>query len=103
MAANTGHEAIEHALQRALTVDNMDFPFGMSPEEGAIYKRGLVDAYHHALEMIPTGLEGPDGWLANVKYLLDNCPHTVRSNYKGAGENLLESLILTFMAMQRKL
>lgn len=48
-------------------------------------------------------LNGDDGWIANVKYLLDNCPHTVRSNYKGAGENLLESLILTFKSMEYKL
>lgn len=48
----TGHEIIEAALIDAIS-DAQNFPFGMSLEHGDAYKKGLVAAYQHALEMIP--------------------------------------------------
>lgn len=48
-------------------------------------------------------LNGTDGWVANVKYLLDNCPHTIRMLEGGGPENLLSSLCVTFLNMQHKL
>ena len=40
---------------------------------------------------------------ASIKYLLDNCPHTIRENYKMAGENIEGSLSITFLKMQNML
>lgn len=47
-----GHEIIENALADAIS-PNQGFPFGMSYEQGMVYKKGLAAAYLHALEMIP--------------------------------------------------
>ena len=44
-----------------------------------------------------------NGWEANVKHLLDNCPHTVRVREGGGPESLVESLVVTFMKMQNML
>lgn len=42
-------------------------------------------------------------WIENVEYLLKRCPHTIRSREGGGPENLLHSLIITFMGMEIKL
>lgn len=44
-----------------------------------------------------------DGWEANAVYLLDRCPFTVRRRPGGGPEDLLASLVVTFMGMQRRL
>jgi hypothetical protein len=44
-----------------------------------------------------------DGWEDNAQYLLNRCPHTIRSREGGGAESLLDSLILTFTKMERML
>lgn len=54
---------------------------------------------------IPT-IEGQDvtvePW-GSIKYLLDNCPYSIRSRYKGGAEDLTASLAITFIAMRDEL
>jgi hypothetical protein len=45
----------------------------------------------------------PDGWEANAAYLLDRCPFTVRQRPGGGSEDLMASLVVTFMGMQHRL
>ncbi len=40
---------------------------------------------------------------ASIKWMLDNCDHSVRSCYKGGPEDLFESLCITFIGMKAKL
>lgn len=42
-------------------------------------------------------------WVENAEYLLNCCPHTIRVREGGGPEDLLSSLICTFMSMERKL
>jgi hypothetical protein len=44
-----------------------------------------------------------DSWEDNAKYLLDRCPHTIRVREGNGPEDLLSSLIVTFMMMERML
>lgn len=48
-------------------------------------------------------LHGADGWVANAKALLDRSAHTIRSCEGGGHEDLLGSMVLTFVAMEHKL
>jgi hypothetical protein len=43
---------IELALEKAIKADPADAPFGMSPDEAAIYHQGQRVAYQYALEML---------------------------------------------------
>ena len=45
----------------------------------------------------------PDGWEANVSYLLEKCPYTVRQRPGGGEEDLIASLVVTFQGMQMRL
>ncbi len=44
-----------------------------------------------------------EAWTENVGFLLNACPHTIRSREGGGAENLIQSLVLTFNAMQHRL
>lgn len=50
-----------------------------------------------------SNLEDTGTWENNVRFMLDNCPHTIRSREGGGPENLMVSLVLTFTRMQRQL
>lgn len=39
-------------------------------------------------------------WEENAKYLLDNTPGSIRIKYKGGPENLLDSLVVTYMKLR---
>lgn len=47
--------------------------------------------------------EGATHWEENASYLLDRCKHSIRVREGGGPENLLSSLIATFMGMEQKL
>jgi hypothetical protein len=53
----------------------------------------------------PPGAEHPpgDGWSDNARYLLDQCPHTIRVREGNGPEDLLSSLVLTFQKMQGRI
>lgn len=55
------------------------------------------------MDTINEVLNGPDGWVANAAYLLDNCPYTIRVREGGGPEDLIASLVVTFMKMEHKL
>lgn len=59
----------------------------------------LTDMYKQTVASV----HGDDGWIANATYLLDMCPHAIRSREGAGPENLMSSLCLTFQAMQHKL
>jgi hypothetical protein len=43
-----------------------------------------------------------DDYEANARYLLDRCPHTIRVREGGGPEDLMQSLVVTFRAMEQK-
>jgi hypothetical protein len=54
----------------------------------------------------PKAAEGgadDNGWEANARCLLDRSPHAIRVCEGGGPEDLLKSLVVTFMAMEQKL
>lgn len=42
-------------------------------------------------------------WEENVEYLLSRCPYTVRVREGGGPENMIDSLICTFMKMEMEI
>lgn len=44
-------EILENAFEK--TKNDMEFPFGMSYEDGQVWRTAQQSAYLHALEMIP--------------------------------------------------
>lgn len=42
-------------------------------------------------------------WRENIDYMLRRCPYTVRVREGGGPESLLDSLLVTFMKMQKEL
>lgn len=51
MADKTAYEIIAAAQKRVLENES-DFPFDMGWYEGQVYRRGVIAAYQHALEMM---------------------------------------------------
>lgn len=56
-----------------------------------------------AAQETTTAQPAGDGWEANARYLLENCPYSIRVREGGGPENLLSSLVVTFQGMQHKL
>lgn len=42
-------------------------------------------------------------WVENAQYLLERCKYTIRVREGGGPESLLDSLVVTFMNMERLL
>jgi hypothetical protein len=61
--------------------------------------RVLTD-FEAEIQARDTILKGDNGWITNAEYLLGRCPHTIRMCEGGGPEDLLWSLILTFMKME---
>lgn len=45
-------DILERALAVAVRADPSDAPFGLDPEQAALWHRAQVEAYRHALEML---------------------------------------------------
>lgn len=59
-----------------------------------MYREGWTDVLREA-ETIEVGT-----WEENVEYLLSRCKYTIRVREGGGQENLISSLIVTFMKME---
>lgn len=70
-------------------------------EAGKLDHDPAMRAIRAALAATPA--DGDDGWEANFRYLLERCPHTLRSRQGGGAENLMESAVLTFTRMEHAL
>lgn len=52
LVPQSGIDVIENALATALRANPNDAPFGMPPEEAAIWHAGRAQAFQHVLEML---------------------------------------------------
>lgn len=87
---------------RKLIAMNRDQKFSYEQLSG-----DLLDKCELVLKNVETELDilydPSHGYEPNVKYLLENCPHTIRVREGGGPESIVESLIVTFTKMQHQL
>jgi len=81
---------------------NLANPYAPSSTVYGYSKEQMQEYALAARKELEDELSGTDGWIANAEYLLNNCPYTIRMREGGGPENVLSSLVVTFLGMQHR-